>query len=650
MGSFVILSSLPRALVQAKQERYHLRHGRRNQETFVNANPNFEAPFGLCEGDCDNDEDCEVGLICFQRGRNETVPGCSGGENDQTLSDYCILSQEGTPTDNATALPSEAPSKPSAQPTEFTPLGLCEGDCDFDSDCADGLYCFQRGPGEAVPGCAGKETDNSRTDYCTVSLPTSQPSQSQPPTQSAAPSSNPSNTPSSIPSDVPSSMPTQSAAPSSNPSKTPSNVPSVVPSSMPTQSSAPSSNPSDVSSSTPTQSVAPSLNPSDVPSLSPTQSAAPSSNPSNTPSNVPSVTPTQSVSPSSNPSKSPSLLLSETPSMVKSDYPSLKPSLQPSLSSQPTSKLGLCEGDCDNDNDCASDLYCFQRNGGEAVPGCSGSENDMSRTDYCAYKQPTSQPSFFPTNKPSISSFPSIESSYEPSASLVPSMVQTQSRGVLNAYPGVNPPISAFPLGLCEGDCDDDSDCGEGLYCYQRSNNEEVPGCIGGENDNSRNDYCTYLSFAPVAAPTSNSFRLQLYGEPEYSWTESNTNWCMDCRNGCFSGSQLYIVECSGRSTYFTFREASSDDILLEVVDSSTTVSLCMQRSGEEIMLQPCDQTKPLQRWYIPDNTTAGFEISQYGFPDYCISQDEQPVHGQTVKMEPYEEARSTNTSLWMKL
>ena len=33
--------------------------------------------------------------------------------------------------------------------------GECEGDCDFDGDCAGDLRCFQRLGLEAVPGCGG---------------------------------------------------------------------------------------------------------------------------------------------------------------------------------------------------------------------------------------------------------------------------------------------------------------------------------------------------------------------------------------------------------------------------------------------------------------------------------------------------------------
>jgi len=43
-------------------------------------------------------------------------------------------------------------------------LGLCQGDCDHDSDCADGLVCFQRDAGDPIPGCDG--TPNSRSDFC----------------------------------------------------------------------------------------------------------------------------------------------------------------------------------------------------------------------------------------------------------------------------------------------------------------------------------------------------------------------------------------------------------------------------------------------------------------------------------------------------
>ena len=45
-------------------------------------------PLQECQGDCDNNEDCSFGLICFQRGGTEAVPGCSGlGLSGK---DYCV--------------------------------------------------------------------------------------------------------------------------------------------------------------------------------------------------------------------------------------------------------------------------------------------------------------------------------------------------------------------------------------------------------------------------------------------------------------------------------------------------------------------------------------------------------------------------------
>ena len=43
---------------------------------------------GPCEGDCDNDDECENGLECFQRNGFTSVPGCRGaGLKDY---DYCV--------------------------------------------------------------------------------------------------------------------------------------------------------------------------------------------------------------------------------------------------------------------------------------------------------------------------------------------------------------------------------------------------------------------------------------------------------------------------------------------------------------------------------------------------------------------------------
>jgi hypothetical protein len=59
-------------------------------------------PLQICQGDCDNDEECEEGLLCLQRKSNEPVPGCSGQPTSGM--DYCIASSAST-----TSAPSESP-------------------------------------------------------------------------------------------------------------------------------------------------------------------------------------------------------------------------------------------------------------------------------------------------------------------------------------------------------------------------------------------------------------------------------------------------------------------------------------------------------------------------------------------------------------
>jgi hypothetical protein len=75
----------------------------------------------------------------------------------------------------------------------------------------------------------------------------------------------------------------------------------------------------------------------------------------------------------------------------------------------PTKTLQACEGDCDNDNQCAGDLKCFQRDDRTAVPGCSGPGVDG--WDYCVYPPnpaatPTASPTATPTANPTNTALP----------------------------------------------------------------------------------------------------------------------------------------------------------------------------------------------------------------------------------------------------
>jgi len=100
-----------------------------------------------CEGDCDNNDDCSGNLQCFHDG---IPPGCEGAAENITA-DYCY-----DPDQNNLDQVSWLGWSPASG------LQKCEGDCDSDNDCSDGLQCFHDG----IPlGCYGAAYDPS-SDYC----------------------------------------------------------------------------------------------------------------------------------------------------------------------------------------------------------------------------------------------------------------------------------------------------------------------------------------------------------------------------------------------------------------------------------------------------------------------------------------------------
>ena len=65
--------------------------------------------------------------------------------------------------------------------------------------------------------------------------------------------------------------------------------------------------------------------------------------------------------------------------------------------------------------------------------------------------------------------------------------------------------------GLCQGDCDEDSDCEEGLVCIQRDGFEQVLGCTGhgGIFDRSGNDVCS-LDYCNINVVAGKTFFLEV--------------------------------------------------------------------------------------------------------------------------------------------
>jgi hypothetical protein len=125
-----------------------------------NGQPPEAYPLAKCDGDCNDDADCQDGLICFQRdvGRTYTVPGCLGETDPTTSTDFCFDPLD-IPEGELVIVGNNS------VPAALFPLQKCQGDCDNDSDCVDGLVCFQRGTQPTVPGCIGT-ADIPEIDYC----------------------------------------------------------------------------------------------------------------------------------------------------------------------------------------------------------------------------------------------------------------------------------------------------------------------------------------------------------------------------------------------------------------------------------------------------------------------------------------------------
>ena len=279
-----------------------------------NGFPASKFPLGVCEGDCDTDDDCAPGLKCFLRNRGDPVPGCYGDLSRG--GDYCVVDPNAPkPTNNPTNPPTMKPTnRPTNQPTnkptpapvppptnpptdrptgaprtippvepQYTiegevdvagnngspsnvfPLGLCEGDCDDDDECAPGLVCFQRDPNEPVPGCSGGLDDSSRTDYCIR----------DPKTLTPPPTDRPTNSPTKAPTNAPTKRPTP--APTPNPTNFPTPRPTPQPVSGPTVE--PSAYPTAVPTTATPTTLVPTLRPSTSPTRAPEPTPAPSPEP-----------------------------------------------------------------------------------------------------------------------------------------------------------------------------------------------------------------------------------------------------------------------------------------------------------------------------------------------------------------------------------
>lgn len=296
-----------------------------------------------CEGDCDEDSDCKSGLYCYQRKKKESVPGCSGGSSSDSESDFCVKKKYSYSTDTETKTKTEssdgtdrATDKGKDYCTSSHPCGECYGDCDEDSDCKHGLICYHREKeGESVPGCSGHP--NSKSDFCVKEKyeKHSEPTETETKTKDSDESTDEAKDKgkdyctSSDPcgecyGDCDKDSHCKHGLICYQRDKEGESVPGC------------------------------SGHPNSKSDFCVKEKYGKHSESKDT------KTPTKSDA------KSRSKISDKGSDYCSREYP-----------------CDECEGDCDKDSDCKSGLYCYKRDPGESVPGCSGGSSAHSRTDFC---------------------------------------------------------------------------------------------------------------------------------------------------------------------------------------------------------------------------------------------------------------------------
>jgi hypothetical protein len=98
--------------------------------------PAVSFPLGICESTCMPDKECQAGLFCYKRRRNDPLPSpCTGASLDNDFG-YCV-----------------------------PPLPACSAGCTTDKQCATGK-CYIRDAGQRLPpNCPGLNIASS-TDFC----------------------------------------------------------------------------------------------------------------------------------------------------------------------------------------------------------------------------------------------------------------------------------------------------------------------------------------------------------------------------------------------------------------------------------------------------------------------------------------------------
>ena len=110
---------------------------------------------------------------------------------------------------------------------------------------------------------------------------------------------------------------------------------------------------------------------------------------------------------------------------------------------------------------CDEGLVCFQRQGGETVPGCWGKTDNFIKTDYCIQEAYAAGAS----DSGGVTDGVTIADAQTTTTTTTTSSQQRRPAGTLNVVGQNGIPASVYPLDLCQGECDKDSDVSRPQIC-----------------------------------------------------------------------------------------------------------------------------------------------------------------------------------------
>ncbi|KAL3768118.1 hypothetical protein ACHAWO_008286 [Cyclotella atomus] len=146
---------------------------------YVARAPELNCEFYPCPEDSQGNE-TEAGAMTDGEEGSQGEEGFSDSSEGQDESQNMVTNSEGLNDSTQGEENNDVPEGWDTVPLTFASskcegeCTVCQGDCNSDADCAEGLKCFSRGKGEvtAVPGCvSGGEGDLPGMDYCYLPEP-----------------------------------------------------------------------------------------------------------------------------------------------------------------------------------------------------------------------------------------------------------------------------------------------------------------------------------------------------------------------------------------------------------------------------------------------------------------------------------------------